>query len=106
MKNNIVQGVLLGAVAGILDVIPMVLQGLTWDANLGAFSLWVVTGFFLATSDLSLPSALKGVVIALLCLLPSAFLIGWNHPLTLIPVVVMTVILGALLGFSHERLSN
>jgi hypothetical protein len=37
MKNNIVIELTLGIVAGVLDVIPMVLQGLTWDANLSAF---------------------------------------------------------------------
>ncbi len=34
-----------GAIAGILDVIPMVAQGLTWDANLSAFTMWLVVGF-------------------------------------------------------------
>lgn len=35
-------GIVVGIVAGIVDVIPMVLQNLTWDANLSAFScgLW------------------------------------------------------------------
>jgi hypothetical protein len=42
--------VLLGTVAGALDVIPMMLQRLTWDANLSAFFLWIISGFMLATS--------------------------------------------------------
>jgi len=32
-------GILLGAVAGIVDVIPMLLQNLSWDANVSAFTL-------------------------------------------------------------------
>ena len=71
MKNNIVIGLILGAIAGILDVIPMVLQGLSWDANLSAFFLWIVSGFMLATSNLRLHPVLKGIVIPFICLLPS-----------------------------------
>jgi hypothetical protein len=106
MKKNISIGLLLGVVAGILDVIPMVLQGLTWDANLSAFSLWVVSGFMLATSNLKLNAVLKGIVIAFLCLLPSVFIIGWHDPISLLPIGGMTLILGALLGFSYGKLSN
>ena len=45
-KKKLVVGVLLGAVAGVLDVIPMVVQDMSWDANLSAFFHWVVVGFF------------------------------------------------------------
>jgi hypothetical protein len=106
MKHNIVIGLGLGIIAGILDVIPMVLQGLTWDANLSAFFLWVVSGFMLATSNLKLHSVPKGIVIAFLCLLPSVFIIGWNDPFSLVPIGVMTFILGALLGFAYGKLSK
>lgn len=106
MKNNIVIGLLLGTVMGVLDVIPMVIQGLTWDANLSAFFLWVVSGFMLATSDLRLQPILKGVVIAFLCLLPSVFIIGWHDPISLVPISVMTLILGSLMGFGYGKLTG
>jgi len=106
MKKNIVTGLILGIVAGILDVIPMVLQGLTWDANLSAFFLWIVSGFMLATSNLKLHPVVKGIVIPFICLLPSVFIIGWNEPLSLVPIGVMTLILGALLGFTYGKLST
>ena len=106
MKNNIITGLILGIFAGILDVIPMVLQGLTWDANLSAFFLWVVSGFMLATSKLELQPVLKGIVLAFLCLLPSVFIIGWNDPFALVPIGIMTLILGAFLGFSYGKLAK
>ena len=106
MKKNIRIGLLLGVIAGILDVIPMVLQGLTWDANISAFFLWVVSGFMLATSNLQLNSVLKGIVIAFLCLLPSVFIISWYEPISLVPIGVMTLILGTLLGFSYGKLTS
>lgn len=106
MNKNIMIGLLLGVVMGVLDVIPMVIQRLTWDANLSAFFLWIVSGFMLATSNLKLQSTLKGIVIAFLCLLPSVFIIGWEDPVSLAPIGIMTLILGALLGFSYGKLAK
>ena len=103
MSQRITIGVLIGAVAGVLDVIPMLLQGMTWDANLSAFSLWIVVGFMVATSNLKLPSVLKGIIISLLCLLPLAFVIGWQDPVSLIPILIITLVLGALIGFAFHK---
>lgn len=97
-------GILLGIVAGIIDVIPMILQNLTWDANLSAFTMWIVVGFLIATIDLNINSIIKGLLIAFLVLLPSAILIGWQEPISLIPIIIMTTILGGLLGFSIEKI--
>ena len=98
MKKYIV-GILLGSIAGIIDVIPMIIQELTWDANTSAFIMWVVVGFLIATVDLKIKPVLKGVLIAFLVLLPSAILISWKEPLSLIPITIMTLILSSLLGF-------
>jgi uncharacterized membrane protein len=97
-------GILLGIVAGIIDVIPMILQNLTWDANLSAFTMWIVVGFLIAVIDLNINSIIKGILTAFLVLLPSAILIGWQEPISLIPITIMTIILGGLLGFSIEKI--
>ena len=101
--NKTTTAILFGAIAGIIDVIPMLMQSLTWDANLSAFSLWVVTGYLIATSSLRITPVLKGVLIAFLVLLPNAFIIGWHQPRSLLPIAIMTLILGALLGYAIER---
>jgi hypothetical protein len=97
-------GLLLGMVAGIIDVIPMLMQNLTWDANLSAFAMWIVVGFLISTSDLKINSIIKGILTAFLVLVPTAILIGWKEPVSLIPVIIMTTILGGLLGFSINRI--
>lgn len=97
-------GILLGMAAGILDVIPMIVQNLTWDANLSAFTMWVVVGFLIATIDLHINPIAKGILIAFLALIPSAILIGWQEPISLIPITIMTIILGGLLGFAIEKI--
>jgi hypothetical protein len=106
MKRNIIIGLALGAVAGILDVIPMIIQHLTWDANISAFLMWIVIGFILSIAELKINSILKGILIAYLVLLPAAILIGWKEPVSLIPIIVMTTILGGGLGYSIHRLKK
>jgi len=96
-------GILLGTVAGIIDVIPMVLQKLTWDANLSAFSLWIISGFLIATSNLKIKGVAKGIIISFFVLLPSAIIIGWQEPFSLIPITIMTLILGSALGFLIDK---
>jgi len=96
-------GLALGAGAGVLDVIPMIAQHLTWDANLSAFTMWVVIGFFIAVVKLPMRAPLQGILTAFLCLAPAAILIGWKEPFALVPIAVMTTILGALLGYAIRR---
>jgi len=62
MKKQLV-GIGLGIIAGIIDVIPMLFMKLTWDANLSAFSMWVVIGFILSISNIKINSIIKGILI-------------------------------------------
>jgi len=84
-------------------MVPMIFQGLTWDANMSAFSLWVVAGFLIATSNMKIKRILKGVLISFMVLLPSAILIGWQEPMSLLPITMMTLVLGSLLGFLTDK---
>jgi len=104
--KTIIFGILLGIAAGIIDVIPMIIKKLTWDANISAFVMWVIVGFLIATTDLNMNPILKGILIAFLVLTPCAVLIGWKEPKSLIPIFAMTLILGGLLGFLIPRLTN
>jgi len=97
-------GIILGIIAGIIDVIPMIIQKLTWDANLSAFSMWIAVGFLISTVDLKINPIIKGILTAFLVLLPTAILIGWKEPISLIPISIMTTILGGLLGFTINKM--
>lgn len=99
-------GLLLGLIAGIIDVIPMIIQGLTWDANLSAFTLWIVVGVLISIIDLNINPILKGILTAYMVLLPTAILIAWQEPVSLIPISIMTTILGGLLGFFIKKFSK
>lgn len=101
--SKVEKGILFGIIAGIIDIIPMILQKLTWDANISAFLLWVISGYLIATTNLKMNNFLKGIFISFLVLAPSAVLIGWNNPLNLLPIIIMTTILGMALGYSIEK---
>jgi len=102
-KNKILCGIVFGAIAGVLDLIPMIIQKISWDANLSAFSMWVIIGFILSVTEFKLKGILKGITVSLLILLPTAILIGWNEPVSLIPIIGMTLILGSLLGYFIDK---
>lgn len=99
-------GLIFGAVAGIIDVIPMLAQGLPWEANASAFCLWVIAGFFIQRTDLHLPAPLKGIAISFLLLTPAAILIAAQEPFSLIPISIMTLLLGAALGYAIKRFAS
>ncbi len=105
-SKEILIGALVGLCAGIIDVIPMILQNLTWDANLSAFTMWVVVGIFISSISWKINGSLKGIIISLLTILPCAILIGWKEPFSLIPIISMTLILGSLSGFVISKFTK
>ncbi len=101
--NKIKLGILLGIVVGIIDVIPMVFVGLTWDANLSAFFHWVVVGFLIATVDIKMRGVLKGIFISVITLVPLAFLVWWKDGSSIIPMTASTIVYGVILGFFIDK---
>jgi hypothetical protein len=102
MKKRIIIGLVVGVSAGTIDVIPMIFMKLPLQADISAFSMWVVIGFLLAVTDLKMHGILKGLLIAFLVLSPNLFIIGWDEPISLIPIIIMTLILGSLSGFIFQ----
>ena len=103
MNRKIVLGTVLGVVAGIIDIFPMIIQKLPIHSILSAFSMWVVLGFIINTSALKINGALKGLLLSFLVIMPTAILIAQAEPISLIPISIMTVILGILLGFVSDK---
>lgn len=97
--NKTVKGIVFGIIAGIIDLVPMIFQKLSMDASLSAFFMWVISGYLIAHTKIGLKGVFKGIVISFLVLIPSAILIGWKEPISLIPISIMTLILGGILGY-------
>jgi hypothetical protein len=101
--RKIILGVILGILAGVIDIIPMIIQKLTPDALFSAFSLWVIVGFLIPVTNIKINNILKGILISFLVLIPSLFIIGWKDPFSLLPIAIMSLILGGILGFLIEK---
>jgi hypothetical protein len=104
--TKIKTGIIFGVIAGLIDVTPMILMKLPWDADLSAFSMWLIIGFFIATSNLKINAVLKGIIISFFVLLPPAIIIGRQNPMDLIVVFSMTFILGSSLGYCIGRFTK
>ena len=104
--NRIVIGLIVGIIAGIIDVTPMIMMKLSWDADISAFSMWVIACILIATNDIAIPGFIKGIIIAFMTLTPSAVLIGWKEPMSLLPISVMTLILGSISGAVITKVLN
>lgn len=104
LKNKILIGIVIGIFAGILDLVPMILQKLPVQANISAFFMWVIIGFLISVVEIKINALFKGLLISYLVLLPNLFIIGWENPISLIPILIMTTILGSLMGLIIGKL--
>lgn len=89
----------IGMVAGILDVVPMIIGGVDWYSNISAFVFWVVMGVVISYSSLPVREWAKGMIIGLLSAVPVMILVVAEEPKSVIPMFFMSVILGGLVGF-------
>ena len=105
MRKTLI-GLIVGLIAGLIDIIPMIIQKLTLDANLSALTMWIIVGFLTSRIEIKTNPIIKGILTAFLVLLPCAILIGWKEPISLLPISVMTVLLGGLQGFIINRLTR
>ncbi len=87
-----------GIIAGLIDIAPMLMMKLPWNANFSAFLTWLIAAFFIATSNLAVAGIIKGLVVSFLLVLPVLFIIEGGFEKR-IPIIVMTLILGSLLGY-------
>lgn len=89
---------LLGVVAGGVDVLPMLLRGVAWRDAAVPFVHWVVTAVMIASVPWPLHPALRGALVALLLALPTLVRYAHAQPGSVVPVLGMTLLLGAALG--------
>ncbi len=104
--SKLLKYLMVGILLGIIDVIPMIFMKLTWDANISAFSMWIIISFILFYNNLIIHQIIKSIIISFLVLLPNAILIGWNNPINLIPVIIMTLLLSTIMGFFTGKING
>ena len=91
---------LIGVVAGLLDVVPMVLQGQNWRANLSAFLHWLALGLVIPYLHWGLAPWLTGSLAGLLLALPIIVMVGEEEPGAWLPIGLFSLLLGAAVGWA------
>lgn len=97
--SRLVKALFVGTAAGILDVAPMIAQGLNWYANTSAFFQWVIMGVIITHIEIGVKGWLKGFIIAELCAIPIMIIVSMNGLPGIVPIIISTAVLGSAIGY-------
>jgi len=81
----------------------MIIQKLDKHTNWSAFSHWVIMGIIISYIQLPLDPWLKGLVIAELSAIPVIIMVAKVDKKAIIPILVMSAILGILVGITTAK---
>ncbi len=98
--KEILIALLIGIVAGIIDVIPMIIQKMDKYANLSAFTHWIVLGLIIPFVSWNIAPWLKGLIIAEISAIPILLIVAPDDKKAIIPISIMSAILGIGVGLA------
>jgi len=103
--KNILLSFMLGALAGVIDIIPMIIQKLDKHAIASAFVQWLVLGFIITFIKIpGLDGWQKGLVVAVLLSLPIVILVAKTDPKSIVIILLMSATLGSIVGFISAKI--
>ena len=102
--EKLILSIVIGAAAGFLDVIPMVLQKMDPHANYSAFVHWVVLGIFIAYIQFPVAPWLKGLIVAELAAVPVVIMVSKDDSKAIIPILASSAILGIIVGILTAKI--
>jgi len=92
--NDILIALIIGIIAGIIDVIPMLIQKLDKFANLSAFAHWVILGLIIPFVAWNIEPWIKGLILGELSAIPIMIIVYPKDKKALIPMFIFSAILG------------
>jgi hypothetical protein len=98
--NEIIIALLIGTIAGIIDVVPMIIQKIDKYANLSAFIHWVVLGLIIPFVSWDIAPWLKGLIIAEISAVPILLIVAPKDQKAVIPISIMSAVLGVGVGLA------
>lgn len=98
--NNILIAIIIGIVAGIIDVTPMIIMKLDKTANFSAFFHYFILGVIIPFVNWDIEPWLKGIIISSLAALPIMIIVYQKDKKALIPMSIFAIVLGAGIGFA------
>jgi len=107
IMKTLILTLITGIVCGIIDVLPMIKMKLDKTAILSAFVFYLIMPFIIYNTNLfGMIWWLKGGVITLLLELPVIILVAKDGLKGVVPIGLMAIILGTLIGFAGKFLLN
>lgn len=104
--NKICLDISLGVIVGVINVLPMILQKISWDADISTFLTWIIVAFFISVTNFKFQGILKGIIVSLLIFIPSTVFVIESNLIGAIWVIAMTLIWGSLLGYLIDKFDN
>lgn len=101
--NDLLIAVIIGLVAGLIDVTPMIIMKLEKAANISAFVHYFVLGLIIPFVSWDMTPWLKGVTISFLSAIPVIIIIYSQNKKATIPMIVFSLILGAGIGIAGAK---
>ena len=102
MKKAVVI-LLIGAVAGVLDLIPLFLVNAPLFNMLAVLTFWLSTSLFIAYANLVKNYVLNGLLVSVILMLPMALAVSASNPKDFAPMMFVALLLGPLVGFLIGR---
>ncbi len=101
--NNILIAIIIGLIAGLIDVIPMIIQKLDKSSSISAFIHYFALGLIIPFVDWDLTPWIKGILIAFLTSIPFMVLVFPKDKKAIIPMIIFSLILGAGIGIAGAK---
>ncbi len=104
--NKLLIALLIGAGAGALDIIPMLLRKATWHEMAVPFVHWLMLGVLIAYVQMPVHPALKGTIVAVMTTLPILISYSQSKPGAVLPILGISIVLGAVVGWLTHRFAT
>jgi hypothetical protein len=92
--NNILIALIIGIIAGTIDVTPMIVRKLDKFAIASAFLHWVILGLIIPFVSWDIQPWLKGIIIGELATLPVMIIVSQKDRKSVIPISIFSALLG------------
>jgi len=101
--NDLLIALLIGIVAGLIDVIPMIIQKLDKVSCYSAFVHYLVLGLIIPFVDWGIAPWVTGLLIAFLTAIPIMIIVYPKDKKALIPIFLFSLFLGAGIGLAGAK---
>lgn len=101
--NHFLIAAVIGLVAGLIDVTPMIFMKLEKEASISAFVHYFVLGLIIPFVSWEIAPWLKGMIIALLSSIPVMIIVCPKDKKAVIPMILFSVVLGAGIGIAGAK---